>query len=112
MLWTGGRLGRWVIFCFEVRRRVSNTASAIRAARATAETTPAMMGVEFEFVCCAAGVVTVTGLVVKASPIEGPGVGANAVAASEREREQARQQASAEGGHRIELHYCGAFGEC
>lgn len=57
------------IFCFETRRRFSNTASVMMIAPATAETTPATMGVESEGDRCSDA-----GLVVELVP-KGAGVG-------------------------------------
>ena len=70
-------------FWFEPRHRFNNTASAMRAAPATAETTPATIGVESEVDGCS-GVDVVTGLVVEVAPNEGASVGVGEVAASYR----------------------------
>ena len=66
-------------FRLEARRRLSNTASATRAATATTEATPAMMGIAFDAGSCS-GEARAFELV----PKEGAGVGANKVVASER----------------------------
>lgn len=73
--WVEGTAAGSVMFCFEARRRLRNTASAMRAAPATAEATPATMGVESEADGCS--------LVVEAG--EGAGEGAASI-------EKARQQ--------------------
>lgn len=78
--WAEVVAGVWVLFFFfwvEVRRRFRITASAMRAAPATAATTPATTGVESAADPCSEGVVA--GLV----PEEGAGVGAGEAAASD-----------------------------
>ena len=81
--WVGGAADALVVFCLEARRLLKNTASAMRAAPATAETIPATAGVESE-VDVFSGVDVVTGLVVEVTSNEGAGVGVGEVAASYR----------------------------
>lgn len=77
----------WVIFQLEARRRFRNTANAMRATPATAETTPATMGVESEDAFCFGG--AGTGAAVKVMPKEGAGDGPGDVAASDGEGAEA-----------------------
>lgn len=81
--WVGGGADALVVFCLEARRLLNNTASAMRAAPATAETIPPTVGVESEVDVCS-GVDVVTGLVVEVTPNEGAGVGVGEVAANYR----------------------------
>lgn len=79
----GGAADALVVVCLEARRLLKNTASAMRAVPATAETIPATVGVESEVDVCS-GEDVVTGLVVEVTPNEGAGVGIGEVAASYR----------------------------
>lgn len=73
----------WAIFWLEGRRRFRKTASAMRAAPVTAETSPAKRSVESEADLCSGGVAT--GVAVEVMPNEGAGEGTCEAAASEEE---------------------------
>lgn len=63
------------MLCFEARRRLSNTASARRAAPATAETAPATMGVGAKDLFCSTSAATCETVEVAASQGEGTAAG-------------------------------------
>lgn len=69
-----------MVFCLEARRRPRKIASAMRPAPATADNTPATMGVESAADCCSDGVDP--GLAIEVLPKDGAGVGAGDAAAS------------------------------